>query len=115
MLHVIDWELSTRGRPCQDLGHLAAHLWMGAWVGAWGADLAGRFLTAALPHGSPTSTDVAIHFACEVLIRTVGPFHAGGPLGQLGTREPRFRRAVDVAVETLRTGRLPEAARVSRG
>ena len=29
-LVLIDWEMCTRGQRCQDVGHLAAHLWLGA-------------------------------------------------------------------------------------
>ena len=94
VLHVIDWELSTRG-PCR-ISVTSRHTCGWGRGSVHGADLAGRFLTAALPQG-PTSTDVAIHFACEVLIHTVGPFHAGGP--SAGHANPGSE-AVDVAVET---------------
>ena len=113
VLHVIDWELSTRGRPCQDLGHLVAHLWMGA------GRCMGR-IWRDVSHGGAPGGHSDIHRCGHPLcMRGPDPYrgsvYAGGPLGHLGKREPGFRRAVDIAVETLRTGRLPEAARVSRG
>jgi len=107
-LQLIDWEFSTRGRPCQDLGHLAAHLWMGAQAGQWRPGAARRFLRAASATSSTRADEVAIHFACEVLIRTLGPFRSSGSLAGRVSSDPVLLEVVATAVETLRTGRLPD-------
>ena len=106
-LQVLDWEFSTRGQRCQDLGHLAAHLWMGAQAGRWGTGAARRFLQAACGGGAAGDPDLATHFACEVLIRTVGPFRDSGPFAGREPADPGLREAVASAVDTLRTGGLP--------
>ncbi len=77
-LTVIDWELSTWGEPAQDLGHLAAHLWLLGRLDVWAAfvdgyrDAAGASLPALLDGATPDGT--ARHAACEVLARTAGAF-----------------------------------------
>lgn len=105
--HVIDWELCTRGRACQDLGHLAAHLWMGAHRGAWSAGLARRFLAAVRSGAPDRPEDTAVHFACEVLVRSAGPFRGGGPFAGLADDDPAVVSAIAVACQALRTGELP--------
>lgn len=97
-LTVIDWELSTLGEPAQDLGHLAAHLWLRDRLDVWAAFLDGyqRGAGAALPGllANGTAEDAARHAACEVLARTVGSFSEG-----TGDRD----RVVAHAVAWLRT------------
>lgn len=105
--HVIDWELCTRGQACQDLGHLAAHLWMGAHRGRWSRGLAARFLRAVRGAAPEPAGDTATHFACEVLVRSAGPFRAGGPYAGLPDDAPAVAEATATACRVLRTGRLP--------
>lgn len=85
---LIDWEFSHFGSPAQDLGHLAAHLWMHGHAGA--RPRAGRLLAEVLASyrdalGSAADAlvdpgvraDAAVHMGCEVLVRAAGPFRAG--------------------------------------
>ncbi|MEC7948618.1 MAG: aminoglycoside phosphotransferase family protein [Myxococcota bacterium] len=104
---VIDWELCTRGHPCQDLGHLAAHLWRGGARGRWQPGLARRFLGASAAAASSGTAEIAVHFACEVLVRTAGPFRAGGPYAGLPDGHPHVRAAIGVACAVLRSEQLP--------
>ena len=86
---LVDWEFSHFGRPCQDLGHLLAHLWLAA-------DRAGSsprraaveayrdgFLAGYRTGGGDdapalldeeTRADTPTHLRCEVLARTIGAF-----------------------------------------
>lgn len=98
-LRVIDWELAHYGNPAQDLGHLAAHLWMLghgprpvaealAMLGAFLAeyretigDRAGGLLTAEVRR------DCALHFGAEVVMRAVGTFRSGSPHGRASRAE----------------------------
>lgn len=95
---VIDWELSTWGHPAQDLGHLAAHLWLLSESGAAPRGLAHRFLSAALADQEVPDAavqDLLTHAACEVLVRTVGAFAGtGGAAGFVGKRAHSVRAAV---------------------
>ncbi|MCB9760687.1 MAG: aminoglycoside phosphotransferase family protein [Alphaproteobacteria bacterium] len=103
-LWLIDWELSHWGQPAQDLGHLAAHLWMleqrhgvrGAWVAF------DRGYTRARTPTEADRADAAVHLGCEILARTLGPFSAGGPYDGLSIGDPAFDEAVTVAVAALR-------------
>ena len=106
-LQVLDWQFSTRGQRCQDLGHLAAHLWMGTQAGHWDTGAARRFLQAACGVGAAGAPDLATHFSCEVLIRTVGRFRDSGPSAGHGPADPGLRQAVACATDPLRTGGLP--------
>lgn len=104
---VIDWELCTLGHACQDVGHLAAHLWMGGARGRWPTGLDRRFLAAASAARPSGTAGIAVHFACEVLARSAGPFRAGGPYAGLSDGHPHIRTAIGVACATLRAERLP--------
>lgn len=104
-LTVIDWEFCHWGRPAQDLGHLAAHLWMlrhraGAGEGAWRAFLDAYRAGAALSEEDLRQT--ARHFGCEILARTTGAFQAGYLYDGLAHDAPALREAVDVAAAALR-------------
>jgi len=100
-LSLIDWEMSTRGRRCQDVGHLVAHLWLDAARGTIPAGLAARFLDAYGPLPAPDRAQVAVHAAAEVLVRVAGPFSADPP------DPPRVQRAaLDFALTALRQGTL---------
>ena len=103
-VRVIDWEFAHFGRPAQDLGHLAAHLWLAAMTGmegnlaqAWRAVTSayrsvGGAWDGALEH------EIGIHAGCEILSRTVGPFadrfHPWTPA--------EVARNVDVAARLIR-------------
>jgi hypothetical protein len=73
-LSLIDWEMSTTGRRCQDLGHLAAHLWLGAARQQLAPSLDATFLNAYGPVSPRDEEEVATHFAAEILVRTHGAF-----------------------------------------
>lgn len=75
---LIDWEMATVGRRCQDVGHLLAHLDLLAASG--GPALADRFVAAYGPVSVDDDRDTALHRAAEVLARTVGSF----PMADLG-------------------------------
>jgi hypothetical protein len=73
-LRLIDWELTHYGQPGQDLGHLAAHL----FLHPHGRPFWERFAEAYLESG-PSLDDAAVadtrlHFAAELLMRAIGPF-----------------------------------------
>ena len=91
---LIDWEFSHYGRPCQDLGHLLAHLWLAADRAPTPAGRAGveayrdGFLAGYRAGGGDdtpalldeeTRADTPLHLRCEVLARTVGAFVDGDP------------------------------------
>ncbi len=107
VLTVIDWELSTAGEPAQDVGHLAAHLWllgrMDLWmpfVAGWRRG-AGGSVSALLAGG--TADDAARHAACELLARVTGPF---------GTEREDAALLVTTAADWLRS---PRASPVATG
>ena len=90
-LRIIDWELAHYGRPSQDIGHLAAHLWMyhHRHPGSHAAKNARIILEAFLlayrvalgecfvpVFGEEGIRQSAIHFGSEVLTRTVGRFQS---------------------------------------
>ncbi len=77
-LRLIDWEFAHFGRPAQDVGHLRAHLWMLVHTLATPAAQGCRdaFL-AGYPLGGEEESLARRHAACEVLIRTIGPFRGG--------------------------------------
>jgi hypothetical protein len=107
-VHVIDWELCTMGQACQDLGHLAAHLWMGGHRGRWSRRLSARFLAAVRGRAPEQPEDTAVHFACEILVRAAGPFRGGGPYAGLPDGASELRSAVGLACDVLRSRRLPD-------
>jgi 5-methylthioribose kinase len=117
-LRMIDWELAHFGRPCQDVGHLAAHLWMYIHsVPTEGAAAQARatlqgFLSAyrsALGHkfdelfGSEGIRESALHLGAEVLVRAVGAFQDGYLYDGLGLDDPQVREAVKVAAKHIRS------------
>ncbi len=116
-MRLIDWEFAHFGRPLQDVAHLAAHLWMHARRApdAARADAARTLLRAFLEAYrralGPTRAPLfdadelrgcAIHFACEILVRTTGPFRDGYLYDDLPSGAPAIREAVAVAAEHLR-------------
>lgn len=77
-VHVIDWELSTPGWPAQDLGHLVAHLALGALRGQLQDGLPEAFLRAYGPISAQTRAELELHAGAELLARTSGPFALPG-------------------------------------
>ncbi|MDZ4701880.1 MAG: aminoglycoside phosphotransferase family protein [Rhodothermales bacterium] len=87
-LRVIDWEFAHYGNPAQDVGHLAAHLWMighrleaPAAPAFWSAWLA-AYAVAVRPAKTSlwddqARRDAAVHAGCEILVRVAGAFRAG--------------------------------------
>jgi 5-methylthioribose kinase len=102
---IIDWELCTLGHPAQDLGHLAAHLWMHALVEGHIGSLAQGFLCAAgdrNPSEEWASRDISTHAACEVLLRSHGAFAGTGAFRGLDRQNPLAQRALAFALKLLR-------------
>ena len=112
-LCLIDWELTHFGQPAQDVGHLAAHLWMQAhradttaarrfqacrraFVQCYRAAVPGALLTDA------TLRDCGLHFGCEILARTTGAFQAGYLYEGLTPDHPVLQEAVHQAAAALR-------------
>lgn len=116
-LRMIDWEFAHFGRPAQDLGHLAAHLWMlghragtaaaaEAARGAWTAFVVG-YVDGAGDRArelldEETRRDLDLHAGAEILVRTVGPFRAGFLYDGLGPGDLPVAEAVAVAAALLR-------------
>lgn len=123
-VYVIDWEFVHFGQPAQDLGHLAAHLWMlrhraadpstarraelvwRCFVGGYSegaSDRAADLLDAA------TRRDTGLHMAAEILVRAAGPFQAGGLYDGLTPTDGPASEAVAAAAALLRDpdGALP--------
>jgi 5-methylthioribose kinase len=116
-LRIIDWELAHYGRPSQDVGHLAAHLWMydhrapNADVAARARIVLKRFLEAYRVAIGPSFdtllgtqgvSESAIHFGCEVLTRTVGAFQDGYLYSGLAPEDDIIQEAAQVAAEHIR-------------
>jgi len=112
-LRLIDWELTHFGQPAQDVGHLAAHLWMQAHRAD--ADGAARFdacrraflqrYRTAVPGAMLTDAtlrDCGLHFGCEILARTTGAFQAGYLYEGLTPDHPVLQEAVHQAAAALR-------------
>lgn len=115
-VRVIDWELVHFGNPAQDTAHLGAHLWMeahraeseetsAAFSETWRGFL-DSYSSALGPRGvelwtSAVRVDAALHFACEILARTVGPFRKGHRYDGLPLGDAAVREAVSLAVRHL--------------
>lgn len=117
-VRVIDWEFTHFGHPAQDVGHLAAHLWMYAHRPATqeAADRAraslGDFLRAyrsalGAEHDAIFGTlgmrQSAIHFGAEILMRTVGAFQDGYLYDGLPVNDRSITEAVHVAARHIRS------------
>jgi len=116
-LRIIDWEFAHFGSPAQDVGHLAAHLWM---LAQRAPDVDGtaealamneRFLEAYAAAIEPVHDVLwtpwvleaaALHFGAEILIRTVGAFQAGFLYEGLTLEAPDVQEAIAVAAAHLR-------------
>ncbi|MGH7818347.1 MAG: phosphotransferase [Candidatus Binatia bacterium] len=117
-LRVIDWELAHFGSPAQDLGHLAAHLWMQAHR-AKDEERAGKvnsclraFFEAYVSAlgglrnqllGSEVIAACAIHFGAEVLARAVGRFRSGYIYDGLSDASDAVREAASFASVQIRS------------
>ncbi|NBB85828.1 MAG: phosphotransferase [Bacteroidetes bacterium] len=111
-LRLIDWELTHFGQPAQDVGHLAAHLWMQAhrvddaaerfracgqaFVEGYRASVPTALLTDAVLR------DCGLHFGCEILARTTGAFQARYVYEGLASDHPALQEAVHKAAAALR-------------
>ena len=117
-IRLIDWELAHFGRPSQDVGHLASHLWMWThrarsdaaatethavmtgFLRAYRSTLGSRFDQVFGANGIYEST---VHFGCEVLVRTVGVFQEGYLYAGLSLNHPVIKEAVEVAAQHIRS------------
>ena len=117
-LRIIDWELAHYGRPAQDIGHFAAHLWMlahraktpvlsqgilsilKAFLGAYKKSLGSDY---ELIFGSEGIDESSIHFGCEIFARTVGIFQAGYVYDGFSVDDPTIIEAVNVAAAHIRS------------
>jgi len=115
-MRVIDWEFCHFGHPAQDVAHLSAHLWILAHSAAFDEErkrfeaFNGHFLTTYLltvrqlqPYIIETADFDAlhrIHFACEILARTVGQF-AKNFLFDLPEAHDKKKEAIDHAVSAM--------------
>ncbi|MCR9145494.1 MAG: aminoglycoside phosphotransferase family protein [bacterium] len=109
---LIDWEFAHYGRPVQDVAHLAAHLFMRVAVGrkasegdraaAVGRAFLETYLRMLGDQDESLHADSAIHFACEILMRTAGPFQAGYLFENQTMADPAFRAVVNAAADALR-------------
>lgn len=115
-LRIIDWELAHYGRPSQDIGHLAAHLWMhshravddrGAsvamqvpnrFLGSYRATLGDDFKTL---FGIEGVLESSVHFGSELLIRTTGVFQKDYLYADLDHDNPVIQEAVNIAARHI--------------
>jgi len=116
-LHVIDWELAHAGNPAQDIGHLAAHLWMHAqcaastgrahqidlvferFVSTYRTALADFRMTSLVTE--QTLRDADAHAGCEILARVIGPFRVGYLYEKLDPSHASVRRAIEFSCDLL--------------
>jgi 5-methylthioribose kinase len=116
-LRVIDWELAHFGRPSQDVGHLAAHLWMYAhrlpdpqaaanartmlehFLGAYRAALGEEFSAIFGKNGVEESST---HFGSEIFARTVGVFQKDYLYDDLSYDHPAIQEAIQNAATHIR-------------
>ena len=116
-LGLIDWGLAHYGNPAQDLGHLAAHFWIHAQHAERAAQrnavraarqsffegyaqVAGERLPELIE--GPVLRDAALHAACEVLVRSIGPLQEGSLYEGLPLTDAAVRKATRHAVALLR-------------
>ena len=116
-LRIIDWELAHYGYPAQDLAHFAAHLWMKSNRAKTKTEakeldqmLASFFNSYVCALGSNHKDildsqeiiDCSLHFAAEILVRTIGSFQTGYLYDGLALKSPPIQKAVQTAVYHLR-------------
>lgn len=106
-LALIDWEFSHYGQPAQDLGHLAAHLWM-LYHRSLDPQVQTRvrlfweaFMTSYLSENAlfdPVQHQRAIqHAGAEIMARTIGAFQAGFYYDGLPLSHPDMQAALEMA------------------
>jgi hypothetical protein len=111
-LRLIDWELTHFGQPAQDVGHLAAHLWMQAHRADGAAEqfrACGQAFVDGYRASVPTALltdavlrDGGLHFGCEILARTTGAFQDGYLYAGLTPDHSVLQEAVHEAAAALR-------------
>ncbi len=116
-LRIIDWELAHYGRPAQDLGHFAAHLWM-MFHRAKGEqkteikNMLDSFLISYIEALGEIKCellkpeeiiDCSIHFGAEILVRSTGRFQSGYLYDGLDLWDPIVREAVETAALHIRS------------
>jgi 5-methylthioribose kinase len=115
-IRLIDWEFANFGWPAQDLGHLAAHVWMQAqcasdmhvthrWQAFWQAFYR-SYKIATKSHStillSPeTLKDCRYHVGAEILMRSVGPFNKGYVYEGLSHSSDIIQKSLEVARKLL--------------
>lgn len=115
-LRIIDWELAHYGRPSQDIGHLAAHLWMHiqrpptlstpenarlilrGFLESYRTTLGEDFETI---FGKEGFRESSIHFGSELLARTVGLFQPGYLYSDLEWDHPDVQFAATTAARHI--------------
>jgi 5-methylthioribose kinase len=115
-LRIIDWELAHYGRPSQDVGHLAAHLWTHIHrpPSQYTADNARMILQGFLESyrttlgkdfdrifGVDGVMESSIHFGSEILARTVGFFQTGYLYQGLNWDHPDIQQATQTAARHI--------------
>ena len=116
-LRIIDWELAHYGRPAQDLGHFAAHLWMmfhrakeqqkieiknmlESFFISYNEALGERKYEILKPE---EIIDCSIHFGAEILVRTIGRFQSGYLYDGLDLGDRIIREALETAALHIRS------------
>lgn len=117
-LRLIDWEFVHFGQPLQDAAHLLAHTWMlrhrspspavtrgletfeRAFLDAYREALGER---VSFLWDAPARQDAGLHFAAEILVRTIGAFSNTGPYAG-DTDGPAVGEAVAFAIEMAKGG-----------
>lgn len=115
-LRIIDWELAHYGRPSQDIGHLAAHLWMNShragddrtasaamqvldsFLGSYRATLGDDFESL---FGREGVLESSVHFGSELLTRTTGVFQRDYLYANLDHDDPVIQEAVNIAARHI--------------
>lgn len=116
-LRIIDWEFAHYGYPAQDLAHFAAHLWMLRDRSSTKTEarefeqlLASFFASYVRSLGenrdylldSQEIIDCSLHFAAEILVRTIGNFQTGYLYDRLALKSPPIQKAIQTSVDRLR-------------
>ena len=115
-MRLIDWEFTHFGSPMQDIGHLAAHLWMIQHVNPTYRTSLIHFWKAFCQEyrGALSSyydylwhplvyRDSSIHFGAELLVRIVGAFSEGSYFERIPASDHVVQSALHLAHERLRT------------
>lgn len=115
-LRIIDWELAHYGRPSQDIGHLAAHLWMhshravsgnativarqllDSFLSSYRATLGSDFDTL---FGIEGMLESSTHLGSEVLTRTAGVFQKDYLYAGLDHDDPVIQEAIETAARHI--------------